>query len=92
MTISDEYRIALRPDEKGADPLDPRTLMDDIVVKNVSMFHAEQMSADMWWVCCYLDGSDERITWNVTIGDAGLEWRVGELPDDDDLVYEHEIR
>ncbi|MEJ7763859.1 MAG: hypothetical protein WKF86_00020 [Acidimicrobiales bacterium] len=49
----DEYRIALRPLSDAADP----DLMDDVVIRDVSMFRAEQMDSNSWWVACYLAGT-----------------------------------
>lgn len=87
-----DYRIALRPDDRDADPLGHGVLMDDIVVRNVSMFRAEQMGVDHWWVCCYLDDLDERICWSVRASarPKRLNWITTELPDD--VTYEHEPR
>lgn len=90
----DNYRIALRPDNLDDDPLDARTLLDDIVVSNVHMFRAEQMSEDQWWVCCYLDDKfSDRISWWLTAKarPKKLEWRTQEFPEGP-LVYEHETR
>lgn len=85
--MSDEYRIALRPDDQDADPFD-LTALDDIVVKDVQMFRAEQMNHDTWWVCCYLD--DERyITFHVTVEDGSLVWTATEFPNN--VKYEHEL-
>ncbi len=92
MTSPHEYRIALRPDEHGADPLSIETLLDDIVVNNVPMFRAEQMSLKNWWVACYLDGNaDQQITWSVTARSKPLrlEWVTTDFPD---VVYEHEVK
>lgn len=50
-------RIALRPDSDG--------LLDDVVVENVSMFRMERMDDGIWWLCCYLADSDERIAWSI---------------------------
>lgn len=47
------YDIALRPD----DPAEPRR-MDDIVVRNVAMFRAEQMDKNWWWVSCIFADED----------------------------------
>lgn len=85
------YRIALRPDEQGANPLDGKTLLDDIVVNDVPMFRAEQMTRNVWWVCCYLDnGTHDRIAWDVRAKSNPLriEWTGYEYPDA--ATYEHE--
>jgi hypothetical protein len=52
--------VALRPDHTGA--------LDDVVVTGVTMFRAEDMGDEQWWLCCYLTNGD-RITW--TVGTAG---------------------
>lgn len=83
--MTDEYRIALRPD----DPADPER-MDDIVVMDVKMFRAEQMSPGEWWVCLYLDGTvDQRLTFSVhaRCRPRRIDWTVTEYPDGDH-VYE----
>lgn len=85
---------ALRPDVDGADPMHIDTLCDDIVVKNVAMFRAEQMDRDEWWVCCYLnDAGTERICWCVKAEGRPkrIEWRTTEFPVDE-VIYEHEVR
>lgn len=85
--MSDEYRIALRPDDRNEDPFTLAPL-DDIVVKDVKMFRAEQMDPQTWWVCCYLD--DERyITFYVSVKDGSLVWTATEFPND--VKYEHEL-
>lgn len=50
---SREYRVALRAREPGGEEL------DDVVVKDVSMFRMEQMERGVWWACCYLEGNVE---------------------------------
>ena len=84
------YRIALRPDEAGADPMSHDTLLDDIVVNNVAMFRAEAMDDGIWWVCCYLDNdTHDRIAWDVRAGcrPRRIEWTTTEYPDI--ATYEH---
>ena len=83
-----DYDIALRPQESGADTSSEHTLMDDIVVSDVEMFRAEDMTGKNWWVCCYLCG-DERICWSVTARSNPLriEWVTTEWPHGD-FVYE----
>lgn len=72
-----DYRIALRPDHTGE--------LDDVVVKDVEMFRMERMDADHIWLCCYLKGSEERITFHLTA--KGWIWeQVGERPAG--VVYE----
>lgn len=81
------YRIALRPDDN------PRFL-DDVVVKGVSMFRAEMMDDTGMWMCCYLDGSDERVTFYVRATRRrgrrlALEFTVTEQPGEcDGISYE----
>lgn len=82
-----DYRIALRPDDE-ADP----ELMDDIVVRDVKMFRAEQMSPGHWWVACYLDDEGrEQLVFSVTARcrPRRIDWVVTELPDGDH-IYETE--
>jgi hypothetical protein len=89
----DAYRIALRPDVDGEDPYSPDTLMDDIVVKDVKMFRAEQMDTHEWWVCCYLDDETaDRICWQVSARakPRRIEWVTTELPQPHH-IYEHEL-
>lgn len=77
----DEYRIALRPDDK-----DHPERMDDIVVMDVRMFRAEQMDDGEWWVCCYLDDTtDQRLTFSVRARcrPRRIDWDVTEYPDGD---------
>jgi hypothetical protein len=91
--VADAYRIALRPDVDGEDPYSPDTLMDDIVVRDVKMFRAEQMDTHEWWVCCYLDDeSSDRICWWVTAKarPRRIEWVTTEFPNAGH-VYEHEL-
>lgn len=81
-----EYRIALRTDPAGADPLAHGTPLDDIVVNDVEMFRAEDMG-DSWWVCCYLADA-ERICWTVA---SDGRWTVTEYPATDEVAYEHVV-
>lgn len=90
---SREYRIALRPDDRGDDPLSYDTVLDDIVVNNVPMFRAEQMDRNRWWVACYLDSdTSDRICWSVRAASKPLriEWTTTEFPSA--ATYEHEAR
>lgn len=57
--LPEAYRIALRPDREDSD------LLDDVVVKDVSMFRAEMMDDRSLWMCCYFPGTDERLTFHV---------------------------
>src|SRR5688572_26158154 len=86
------YRIALRPNDPEADPKNTETDLDDIVVRDVVTFRAEQLDDNLWWVACYLNGAThDRICWNVRYNhDTGqLEWYTTEFPDEP-VVYEHE--
>lgn len=90
---ADDYRIALRPDDRNADPMDPRTMLDDIVVMRPAMFRAEQMDPSTWWVACYLDeNTDDRICWTVTAHarPKHLSWTGYEYPDT--VIYEHDLK
>lgn len=87
-TDRESYRVALRPDDRDADPMSYRTLMDDIVVKDVEMFRAEQMDAGSWWVACYLRDCEERICWNVS-SSGRIKWVTTEFPAG--VVYEHDL-
>lgn len=85
------YRVALRPDDRHANPLSISTLLDDIVVNGVPCFRAEQMDERSWWVACYLDDV-ERICWSVRAKGKPLrlEWVTTEFPDS--VVYEHQAK
>ena len=88
-----DYRIALRPDDRNADPMDPATLLDDIVVMRPAMFRAEQMDPSTWWVACYLDeNTDDRICWTVTAHarPKHLAWTGYEYPEA--AIYEHDLK
>lgn len=89
-----DYRIAIRPDDRDDDPMNYSTLMDDIVVRDVAMFRAEQMDTHSWWVACYLnDDSGDRICWNVSAKarPRRIDWTTSEYPQEP-LVYEHELK
>lgn len=87
-----DYRIAIRPDVRGDDPMNYATLLDDIVVNHVPMFRAEQMSPESWWVCCYLNDKGDRIAWHVEAKGRPrrIEWTTVEFPDGR-VKYEHEV-
>lgn len=92
-----QWRIALRPDNPADDPLDVYNLLDDIAVKDVPMFRAEQMSPDHWWVCCYLSnepGDTNRICWSVQARrhPTRIEWTAVEYPASGSVIYEHETK
>ena len=85
--MSDDYRIALRPDHLDDDHL------DDIVVRDVSMFRAELMDDRSMWMCCFMAGSDQRLTlWVRATKRRGqpmrLEVTVTESPSGDGMTYE----
>lgn len=65
-------RIALRPDEAGA--------LDDVVVRDVSMFRAEMMDDRTLWMCCYFPDNDERVTFWVRSKRGPLVFDVTEQP------------
>ena len=75
------YRVALR--ESSANEL------DDVVVRDVSMFRAERLNDKALWLACYLpgktggdDGDDgNRITFIVTATRSRLEFQVHETPE-----------
>jgi hypothetical protein len=64
--MSDDYRIALRPD---SEPYSDR--LDDVVVSDVSMFRFELMDDRSAWMCCYFPGTDQRIAWRVSVRRVG---------------------
>lgn len=78
-----DYRLALRPESDQPD----ETLMDDVVVKDVSMFRAEMMSDKSLWLCCYLAGTDERVTFWASVKRGKLVLHVTEYPMGD-FAYE----
>lgn len=67
-----DYQIALRHDDLG---------LDDVVVKDVSMFRMERMDDDHVWLCCYLtDG--QQITFNLWLDGKTIKYaaRESDLP------------
>lgn len=83
MSVAKGYRIALRPERN-----DPRPdVLDDVVVKDVSMFRAEMMDDRSLWLCCYLAGTDERIVFYATAKRGKLILTVTEHPMGD-FLYE----
>lgn len=60
--MSRDYDIALRYDDLG---------LDDIVVKNVSMFRMERMDKDYVWLACYLEDGQE-IVFDLASNKKGL--------------------
>lgn len=67
--------MALRPQH------DDPELLDDIVVKDVTMFRAEAMDTDVWWLCCYF-ANGERVTFHVSAQarPKRIEFSATELP------------
>lgn len=68
-------RLALRTDQEG--------LLDDVVVRDVSMFRAEMLTSNTLWLCCYLPGTGvdgDRIAFEVTARGNELHFRVSEEP------------
>jgi hypothetical protein len=55
--------------------------MDDVVVKDVETFRAEQLDDGLLWMACYFRNG-ERITFNVFANRKNnLTYDVGELPE-----------
>lgn len=77
------WRIALRPDEEGAE-VQELTPLDDIVVKDVSMFRAEDMGPS-WWLCCYLEGEPDHVRISFSLDKKTGELCATEMPD---VAYE----
>lgn len=83
-----EYRaqripvMALRPCKDAAE-VTFGTEMDDIVVESPTMFRAEAMSEDSWWLACYF-ANGQRVTFQLSARcrPRSLSFTVGELPDD----------
>lgn len=74
------YRLALRPGHHGE--------LDDVVVRDVAMFRAEQMDETSWWMACSLAGDiHDRISFSVRAVDGKLEVTVVEYPVSD-VSYE----
>ena len=72
-----EPRLALRPWEPGGDRL------DDIVVREVSMFRAEMMTPQVLWMSCDLPGTGvdgDRVGFMVRVIDGELHVEADELP------------
>lgn len=72
-----QWRIAIR---RGA----VDGAVDDVVVKDVSLFRAEMLDPRRLWLACYLDGAGEtgdRIAFQVQVGrDGNLRFDVVEYP------------
>lgn len=74
--MNDE-RMALRTTDDG--------LLDDVVVRQVSMFRAEMLDSDRLWLCCYLPGTGaehDRVAFDVCVRDGALTFAVVEMPAD----------
>lgn len=68
----ERYQIALREDDLG---------LDDVVVKNVSMFRMERMSEDYVWFACYLDDGQD-IHFYLWLEDGIVKYKaLDTLPD-----------
>ena len=69
-------RIALRRDDDD--------LLDDVVVRQVSMFRAEMLDSDHLWLCCYLPGTgvpSDRVDFDVTVRDGKIAFELVEMPE-----------
>lgn len=65
---------------------DQNDALDDVVVRDVSMFRAEVLSPGHLWLCCYLRGSDgeeQRVTFEVHARGKRLELEAVETPNRD---------
>lgn len=80
-----DYGIALRPYGDGRN-YKGTPLLDDIVVRDVSMFRAEDMGNGRWWVCCYLKDGESIVFW-LTGKKKSIDWVVTEFPRGD-FTYE----
>lgn len=72
--MNDE-RMALRTTDDGS--------LDDVVVRQVSMFRAEMLDSDRLWLCCYLPGTGadhDRVAFDVSVRDGALAFAVAEMP------------
>ncbi len=68
-------RMALRPLAAGG--------LDDVVVRDVSMFRAELLNETTLWLACYLPGTgvvDDRVGFEVSVRDGRLAFDVIERP------------
>lgn len=57
--------------------------VDDVLVKDVSVFRAEMLTDTDLWLACYLPGTgaeDDRLTFLVSVEDGRLRLRVEERP------------
>lgn len=62
---------------------DDDDLLDDVVVRQVSMFRAEMLDSDRLWLCCYLPGTGvegDRVAFDVTARDGTITFELVEMP------------
>ena len=74
--VESAKRVELRLDQNKA--------LDDVVVRDVSMFRAEVLSPGHLWLCCYLpgpNGEEQRVTFEVHARGERLEFEAVETPD-----------
>lgn len=68
------WRLALRGDDS----------LDDVVVRDVSVFRAEMLTPTRLWLACYLEGTGiegDRVTFEVRMAEDGtLQFEVTEPP------------
>jgi hypothetical protein len=81
------YDIALRPYRDNVET-DGTSLLDDIVVNDVTCFRAEDMTGKAFWAACYF-ANGERLCFWVTAKSRPLriEWIATEWPEGD-FTYE----
>jgi hypothetical protein len=75
MGNDDLARMALRRAANG--------WLDDGVVQDVSMVHAEMLDSGRLWLCCYLSGTGvdgDRVTFEIVARGRRLEFQVVEEP------------
>jgi hypothetical protein len=76
--------VCLAPDERMALRHDDDDLLDDVVVRRVSMFRAEMLDSDHLWLCCYLPGTgvdSDRVAFDVTVRDGKIAFELVEMPE-----------
>ena len=59
-------------------------LLDDVFVRQVSMFRAEMLDSDRLWLCCYLPGTGidgDRVAFEVTARHGKITFEVAEMPE-----------
>lgn len=87
--MSAEPRIALRPFHH--DPTRNPADMDDIYVRDVEMFRAEQMDDAHWWMCCYLGDDTDRISFSVRWDKKAKRIVVHVVEEPDNVTYEEQL-